>query len=136
LAAKYDTAPPEDKVQQRQELATYNQQVAALAENCPENFRGRAALVGAEIARTEGRELDAERLYEQAIQSARENGFIHIEAMAHEVAARFYAGRGLQTIAHAYLRQAHFCYFRWGALGKARQLEQRYSYLQKQRTIV
>ena len=34
------------------------------AENCPENFADRATLVGAEIARLEGRELDAMRLYE------------------------------------------------------------------------
>src|SRR5271166_667653 len=40
-----------------------------------------AALVGAEIARLESRELDAERLYEQAIRSARANGFIHNEAL-------------------------------------------------------
>jgi C4-dicarboxylate-specific signal transduction histidine kinase len=37
------------------------------AENCPENFANRAALVGAEMARLEGRELDVERLYEEAI---------------------------------------------------------------------
>ncbi|MGO7374000.1 hypothetical protein ACCT04_35195, partial [Rhizobium ruizarguesonis] len=36
------------------------------AKNCPENFENRAALVGAEIARLEGREIDAVRLYEQA----------------------------------------------------------------------
>jgi len=45
----------------------------AWAEHGPENFANRAALVGAEIARIEGRELDAERLYEQAIRSARAN---------------------------------------------------------------
>ena len=45
----------------------------------PANFANRAALVGAEIARIEGRELDAMRLYEQAIQSARENGFVQNE---------------------------------------------------------
>jgi hypothetical protein len=70
------------------------------AERCPENFENRAALVGAEIARIEGRELDAERLYEQAIRSARENGFVHNEALANELAARFYAARGFETIAH------------------------------------
>ena len=32
------------------------------AEHCPENFENRAALVGAEIARIEGRLLDAEPL--------------------------------------------------------------------------
>ena len=107
--------------QYQESLAAHHRQLQAWAEHCPENFVSRAALVGAEIARIEGRELDAERLYEKAIQSARENGFIHIEAAAHEVAARSYAGRGLQTIAHAYLRHARFCYFRWGALGKVRQ---------------
>ena len=94
------------------------------AENCPENFGNRAALVAAEIARLEGRELDAERLYEEAIRSAREHGFVQNEAIAHETAARFYAARGFETIAHAYLRNARYCYLRWGADGKVRQLDQ------------
>jgi hypothetical protein len=51
-----------------------------LGAELPGEFRERAALVGAEIARIEGRELDAERLYEQAIRSARENEFVHNEA--------------------------------------------------------
>jgi hypothetical protein len=51
-------------------------------ENCPENFENRAALVAAEIARIEGRLLDAEQLYEKAIRSALTNGFIHNEALA------------------------------------------------------
>jgi tetratricopeptide (TPR) repeat protein len=42
-----------------------------------------------------GRDLDAMHLYEQAIRSARENGFIQNEAIAHEVAARFYAARAV-----------------------------------------
>ena len=59
-------------------------------------MQSRAALVGAEIARLEGRELDAERLYEQAIRSARANGFVHDEALANEFAARFYVARGFE----------------------------------------
>ena len=66
------------------------------AENCPENYRNRQALVLAEVARIEGRDLDAMRLYEEAIQSARQNGFIQNEAIAHEVAARFYLGAWLR----------------------------------------
>ena len=56
--------------------------------------------MGAEIARIEGRVLDAEHLYEQAIRSAHENGFVHNEALANELAARFYAARGFEKIAH------------------------------------
>lgn len=68
--------------------------------------------------------LDAEHLYEQAIRSARENGFIHNEAIAYELAARFYAARGFEQIADLYLRNARYDYLRWGAVGKARQLDE------------
>jgi signal transduction histidine kinase len=80
----------------------------------------------------EGRELDAERLYEQAIRSARANGFVHNEALANELAARFYAARGLETSAHAHLRNARQGYLRWGADGKVGQLDQLYPDLGEQ----
>src|SRR5258707_7840315 len=85
-------------------------QIALWADNCPVTFANRAALVGAELARLEQRELDAERLYEEAIHSAREHGFVQNEGLTHELAARFYAARGFETIAHAYLRNAWHCY--------------------------
>ena len=70
--------------------------------------------------------LDAEHLYEQAIRSARENGFIHNEAIAYELAARFYAARGFEQIADLYLRNARYGYLRWGAVRKVRQLDETY----------
>ncbi len=104
------------------------------AENCPENYGNRYALVSAELARIEGRDLDAERLYEDAIRQAREHGFIQTEALANELAARFYAARGLETSAHAYLRNARYCYLRWGAGAKVRQLEQSHPFLREEPT--
>jgi len=95
----------------------------------PENFADRVALVGAEIARLEGHEFDAERLYEQAIRSARANGFVHNEALACETAARFYLGRGFEDIAEMYVARARDGYLRWGADGKVRQLERLYPVL-------
>ncbi|MBV8214553.1 MAG: GAF domain-containing protein, partial [Verrucomicrobia bacterium] len=125
-AAHYDSASPEQKAQFQATLASRRQQIAILAENCPENFGNRAALINAEIARIEGRLPDAEILYEKAIESAREHGFIQNEAIAHEVAARFYSARGIETIANACLRNARYCYLRWGAAGKVKQLDKRY----------
>ena len=43
---------------------------------------------------------DAERLYERAIRSSRVNEFIHNEAIAYELAARFYAARGFAEFAN------------------------------------
>jgi len=85
--------------------------------------------VGAEIARIQGRELDAERLYEQAIRSSNANGFVQNEALANELAARFYMARGFEKIAYAYLRDARYNYVRWGAAGKVRQLDELYPQL-------
>jgi PAS domain S-box-containing protein len=110
-------------------LADHHRQLVIWAANCPENFENRAALVGAEIARIEGRDLDAMRLYEQAIRSAQVNGFVHNEAVANEVAARFYAARGFDKIARAYQRDARHGYFNWGADGKVRQLDQHYPHI-------
>jgi len=53
------------------------------------------------------------RLYELAIRSARANGFVHNEAIAYEVAARFYAMRGFEDFACVYRRNARYGYLRW-----------------------
>jgi PAS domain S-box-containing protein len=126
---------PTEYQQHFEALAAHQEQQEIWAKNCPENFENRAALVGAEIARIEGRVVEAERLYEQAIRSARANGFIHNEALANEVAARFYAGRGFDKIAHAYLQDARYGYVRWGATGKVRQLDGLYPYLGEERPV-
>jgi PAS domain S-box-containing protein len=129
LAAVCDTSAADQCEQHIAGLAAHHRQLEIWTENCPENFENRAALVGAEIARIEGRDLDAERLYQEAIRSARANGFVHNEAIAYEVAARFYAGRGFEEFAHVYLQKARNCYQRWGADGKVRQFEQLYPHL-------
>jgi predicted ATPase len=131
-AASWEAASPERKKWHLSALTTHHRQLKTWAENCPENFENRAALVGAEIARIEGRMLDAEHLYEQAIRSAQHNEFIHNEAIAYELAARFYAARGFKQIAELYLRNARYGYLRWGAVGKVQQLDEAYPDLRRQ----
>ena len=128
-AAHCDKVLVEERSQHLEALAAHHKLLTIWAENCPENFENRAALVGAEIARIQGRELDAERLYEQAIRSSNANGFVQNEALASELAARFYLARGFDFIARAYLRKARYDYLRWGADGKVRQLEELYPHL-------
>src|SRR5262249_19563842 len=128
-AAVCESPATDESRQHLEAMVAHHRQLEIWAGHCPENFENRALLVAAEIARLEGRPLDAERLYEAAIQSARENGFVNSEALALELAARFYAGRGLDRIARAYLRDAKDAYRQWGADGKVRQLEAQHPYL-------
>jgi PAS domain S-box-containing protein len=96
----------------------------------PENFAARHALLSAELARMEGRLVDAEHFYEEAVGAAREHGFINYEALAWELAARFYRGRGLLTIADAHLREARDRYRTWGATAKVKQIDRDHPQLQ------
>jgi PAS domain S-box-containing protein len=127
-----DSAPIDEREQHLDALAAHHRQLQIRAENCPENFENCAALVGAEIARVEGRALDAMELYEQAIRSARANDFVHNEAIAYEVAARFYATCGFDQFADVYLRNARYGYLRWGADGKVRQLDEHCPHLRRE----
>src|SRR5258705_4130978 len=130
--ALWDSALPDEREQHSEPLLTHQRQLEIWAQHCPENFENRAALLGAEIARIEGRDLDAMRLYEHAIRSAHANGFVQNEALAYEVGARFYLARGIETIGHAYLRNAKDCYHGWGAVAKVKQLDQLYPHLQEE----
>jgi PAS domain S-box-containing protein len=128
-AASCDVASTEQRSRHLDALTAHLRKLQIWTENCSENFENRAALVGAEIARIEGRMLDAEHLFELAIRSSRDNGFIHNQAIASERAASFYAARGFETISHAYLQAARSCYLRWGATGKVRQLHELHPWL-------
>ncbi|MGA7634736.1 MAG: ATP-binding protein [Terriglobales bacterium] len=135
LSALWDSGSLDEQKQRFEDLMLHHRQLELWAENCPENFENRARLVSAEIARIEHRDSDAMHLYEQAILSARANGFVHNEALANELAARFYAARGFEKIANTYLRDARYGYLRWGAAGKVRQLDELYPHLRESHRV-
>jgi PAS domain S-box-containing protein len=126
LTALYADASIEEQYAHRNVLAAKLKMFELWAEHCPENYRNRHMLVLAELARLDGRDLDAMRLYEHAVHSAHENGFVHNEGMVNELAGRFYLDRELKTNAHACLRNARHCFALWGADGKVAQLDERY----------
>ena len=134
-AAVWDHATPEQRPRHFDSVLDHHRQLQVWAEVNPETFEDRAALVGAEIARIEGRLLNAQELYDKAIREAHKYGFVHNQAIANEIAGRFYAERGYEKIAATYLRAARACYLRWGADGKVRQLEELYPHLKVDKSI-
>ncbi|OFX20890.1 MAG: hypothetical protein A2V77_24585 [Anaeromyxobacter sp. RBG_16_69_14] len=126
LSSLHAEAAPREQEEYLRTLGAEAERHRVWAENCPENFANRHALLCAEIARLTSDDAAAMRLYEQAIRSARESGFLPNEAIASELAARFYDEQGMEIVAHTYLRQARSCYARWGAMGKVQDLDQRH----------
>ena len=126
VSALYETASADQQQTWRELLTAHEEQLREWAENNSTTFADKHALVLAEVARLEGRDLEAMRHYERAILLAREHGFVQNEALGNEIAARFYRARGFDKISDTYLREARYCYARWGADGKVRQLDQLY----------
>jgi len=96
------------------------------AEHAPMNFQHKYDLVEAEKSRVLGQEWQAAKLYDKAIAGAKDNEYLNEEALAYELAANFYLGRGMEKIAQTYMREAHYRYQQWGALAKVADLEERY----------
>jgi PAS domain S-box-containing protein len=135
VAALYETASAEQQQAWRELLGEHQEQLREWAENYPPTFADKLALMAAEIARIEKRDVDALRLYEEAIDLARVNGFVQNEGLASELAAQFYLAHDLETAGYAHLRNARNCYDRWGAHGKVKQLDERYPRLREGRAL-
>lgn len=123
--ASYEDVPEDQRLAHDEALAVHQTQLATWARDCcPYYFTNRKLLLEAECARIQGHDSDAIRLYEAASRAAHENGFVYIEAIACELAGRFYLKRGSETAGYAHLQKARAAYLRWGADAKVKQLEQ------------
>ncbi len=107
-------------------VAANQKKMKKWAKHAPMNYLHKFYLVEAERARVLGNEAAAREYYDQAIDLARQNEYLNEEALANEVAARFYLSRGQAHLAAHYLREAHYAYQRWGATAKVQDLEIRY----------
>ena len=119
------------KVTENQEKMQY------WSDHAPMNFQHKYDLIAAEKYRVLGKKIQAIELYELAISGAKENEYLHEQALANELAAIFYLNWGKEKIAATYMQEAYQCYARWGSLAKIEDLEKRYpqllvSLLQKQ----
>ncbi len=98
------------------------QRWAELSPDC----QYQSELVEAEWCRVVGQKLEAIDGYDRAIATARNGGYINAEALACELAAKFYLAWGKETIARTYMTEAHYAYTCWGAVAKVKDIEAKY----------
>jgi predicted ATPase/GAF domain-containing protein len=126
LLAIYSAADPSRQLEYLKLVEENQKRIGGWAVCAPANYRHKYDLVEAEKARVLGENWKAGEFYDRAIKGARENGYLHEEALAYERAAEFYLERGLEEIAQTYMTKAHYCYNIWGAAGKVRDLQKQY----------
>ncbi|MEH1944224.1 MAG: ATP-binding protein, partial [Nostoc sp.] len=136
--------PTQPEIEQAELLAlaqTHQTTLQQWAQNAPMNHLHKWYLVEAEKHRVLGNKAEAIEHYDRAIIGAKENDYIQEEALANELAAKFYLDWDKQEIAQAYMMKAYYGYARWGAKAKVADLERRYPQLlapilQKNRTAL
>ncbi|MEH2074171.1 MAG: AAA family ATPase, partial [Nostoc sp.] len=99
------------------------------ADHAPMNYQHKVDLVAAEKCRVLGQKAEAIEFYDKAITLAKANEYTQEEALANELAAKFYLDWGRQRIAGDYMIEAYYAYARWGAKAKVADLEARYPQL-------
>jgi predicted ATPase/signal transduction histidine kinase len=110
-------------------VAANQQKLETWANYVPSNQLHKYHLVEAERHRVLQQYYQAGDYYDRAIAGAKANGYLQEEALANELAARFYLNWGKEKIAAGYLQEAYYCYSHWGAKVKIEQLEQQYPQL-------
>ncbi|MFN6527620.1 AAA family ATPase [Nostoc sp. ChiSLP03a] len=127
--ALYPSHPESEQAQILAVAVTHQTALYQSAQNAPMNHLHKWYLVEAERHRVLGEKAAASECYDQAISLAKEHQFINEEALANELAAKFYLEWGKQRIAQEYLTEAYYGYARWGAKAKVADLEKRYPQL-------
>ncbi len=123
LAALYSDASKKEQVRFWKKLRKNQLQMRKWAANSPENYRHKYLLVKAEMNRIKGRDSEAAGLYDAAIRAARDAEYTQNEALANELAARFYESNERKTLAISYLQEARYLYEKWGATAKVEALD-------------
>ena len=122
--------PPLDETAAALQGVIENQtQLQHWAHHAPINYQHKFDLVEAEKCRVLGQKTEAIELYDRAIATAKTNEYIQEEALANELAAKFYLEWRKEKVAAGYMQDAYYCYARWGAKAKAADLEKRYPQL-------
>src|SRR6056297_672838 len=127
LLANYNQVSKQQQKQIRKTVSKNVKQFQIWAKHAPMNFKGQLKLIKAEEQSTFGKEIEAIKLYEEAIELYKENGFIHEEALANELCGRAWIKHRNKKIAKTYLNEAYSLYKQWGAEAKALALLQNFS---------
>ncbi|MEM9485684.1 MAG: PAS domain S-box protein, partial [Cyanobacteria bacterium P01_F01_bin.116] len=125
----YTNSPSSEQTSTTTQIDNNQKKLEFWASYAPMNFQHKYDLVLAERYSRLGQKPDAIDAYDRAVAGAKRNGYIQEEALANELAAKFYIDWGKGKVAAGYMQEAYYCYARWGAKAKVADLETRYSEL-------
>jgi len=127
LIFKYETSTEKDRKYIIKYVNKTLKHYKPLNDFFSNEYDNKIFLLKAELARINNKNRESMiLLYDKSIELAKKNGFTHEEAITNECAAKYYLSKGLIKIAQTYMIEARYCYQKWGAIAKVKQLEEKY----------
>jgi predicted ATPase/signal transduction histidine kinase/tRNA A-37 threonylcarbamoyl transferase component Bud32 len=127
--AVYDAVDLEKQQQILTKVEEIQEKMHNWAHHAPMNSLHKFYLIEAERCKILGKTYEAMDLYDRSIALAKENQYIQEEALANELACKFYLQLHREKIAQVYIIEAYYCYAKWGAVTKLNDLEKHYPQL-------
>ena len=131
LVANIPDMPKKEAEKAKLRLKKEYNHVKSWAKHCPVNFEHLQYIIEAELARLAHKPYKAADLYDRAIQTARQNGFMRDEALANELAAKMFIEQRKEKQSAFYMAEALKIYRLWGADAKVSHMAEKYGNLLK-----
>jgi predicted ATPase/class 3 adenylate cyclase len=125
-AAIYEKASSGAQRKLKRRISANLKKMKNWAAHAPSNYQHKYELMYAESARIKGRISEAKDYYDKAIKHAEENGYLNEEALANEIAGKFYRDQGSIHLSDYHLKNAFQAYREWGAQAKLDHLQAQY----------
>ena len=127
LIGMFSTNTPAEQAKNKKIINSLQKKMKKWLKFSPANYLNKYLLVEAEKKWIiDKNSIKASELYDQAIKEAKKNEFLYEEALANELAAKFYLAQGKKKIARVYMEDARHCYLLWGADAKISFLDKKY----------
>jgi len=120
---------PAERKKAFQEIGRNLKVLRLWARHAPMNHAHHVWLVLAERHQLQGRPAKAVECYANALQLAKDEGFLFDEALISELQGSFFHSQGDLIRAKKQLGGAHYLYTRWGSRAKVSQLERKWDFL-------
>ena len=124
--ALFESSSAAERIKIKQKVKINQKMMKKWAHHAPMNHLHKYLLVEAERNRVSGKTHNAMQYYDEAIKLARENGYIHEQAIANELAAKFYLRQGDKQKAETYFQNARYGFLDWGAIAKVKEMDETY----------
>ena len=119
------------RIQHAKEIIT---RLKKMSEDAPENYANKVHLLEAELAVINNETSKAVSNFESAIELSVKHNFPNEEALIRERAAMYYMKVDSMQQATQLLLQSFYCFKRWGAVAKVKEMNSKYPTLLKEKS--